>query len=367
MKASSPLIASFRIIISVALLQKTRSFAWGTTWPLLGDASTPPFDDIKKSWNEKDAERTCGEHAADHSSAYDLACDSSGALCRPQWDTTQDERKRSHQDRPQAKPGACERRVHHGSSVLEFVFGELDDQNRILCRKTDKHDQSDLRINIALDLDHVTLHEGTEQYTPQPQHGKRSEYGYRRTQQDTEWQRPAFVGCGQNQKNKQQREPEDHGRAHTFQLLLFLKRHVLVVVAHFRRHGLLEHFLQRRHSLPGAVSGRRTAVKLRAPIFVKPHDELRTGVTLDPDKGRERQVLSAVVPDIKLTDVLGVCAVTAFCLNIDLPLPAKLVEIVDEVPTHKRLNGFVDIADAHTLLENSVPVHVHELLWHVRQ
>ena len=72
----------------------------------------------------------------------------------------------------------------------------------------------------------------------------------------------------------------------------------------------------------------------------------------------------SVVRHVKLADVLGLCAVLAFGLDIDLPLPAEAVEVVDEVAAHEGLEGLVDLSDVDALLEHLVAVHVHEELGH---
>ena len=58
-------------------------------------------------------------------------------------------------DGPQTEPSAFERRIHQRLSFFEFVLGELDDQDCVFCGQSDEHDQADLRVNIAFDLDHV--------------------------------------------------------------------------------------------------------------------------------------------------------------------------------------------------------------------
>ena len=40
-------------------------------------------------------------------------------------------------------------------AFLEFVFGELDDQNGVLSGQADQHDQADLRVHVGLDLHHI--------------------------------------------------------------------------------------------------------------------------------------------------------------------------------------------------------------------
>ncbi len=81
----------------------------------------------------------------------------------------------------------------------------------------------------------------------------------------------------------------------------------------------------------------------------------------------ERHHPAVLVSDIKLADVLRLGAVVALRLDVDLPLPAEAIEVVDEQSPHEGLNGAVHIGDGHCLLDHLVAVHVDELLGHASQ
>ena len=119
-------------------------------------------------------------------------------LARPQRHAAENECERGHQNRPQPEPGAFERSIRQRLSVLELILGELDDQNRVLGRKTDEHNQADLRIDIAFDLHHVRRKQCSENDAAQPQHKEGSKHCYRRAEQDAERERPAFIERGEN-------------------------------------------------------------------------------------------------------------------------------------------------------------------------
>src|SRR5207247_8881002 len=65
--------------------------------------------------------------------------------------------------------------------------------------------------------------------------------------------------------------------------------------------------------------------------------------------------------------VVGRRPVLACRLGIDLPWPAKTLEIVDEQPAHESLDRLVDIVDGYALFNRFVPVHLDELLRHARK
>ena len=81
----------------------------------------------------------------------------------------------------------------------------------------------------------------------------------------------------------------------------------------------------------------------------------------------EGDILSLVVADVELPDVFGLGAVFAFGFDIDLPLAAEAIEIVDEIAAHEGLDRAVDIVEGHTLLQHFVAVYVDKLLRHAGQ
>ncbi len=63
---------------------------------------------------------------------------------------------------------------------------------------------------------------------------------------------------------------------------------------------------------------------------------------------------------IELPDFLCFVAVFSLRLDIDLPLAAKAIEVIDEVSAHKGLKGLVHLPQINALLEHFVPVHIDE-------
>ena len=224
-----------------------------------------------------------------------------------------------------------------------------------------------MRIDIGLDLDQVGRQEAAENDASQPKHTKGAKNRDRRTQQHAKRQRPAFIKCGENQENEQQRKPEDCGRRNTFAGFLFLKRNARVVETHLARHGLLENRFERIGCLFGAIAGRGAAVDLGGTKFVEAQSKFGTKARLDCSQGRKRDVLSLVVADIELPHVVGAGAVFAFRFDVDLKLASEAIEIIDEISAHERLDGAVDITEADSLLQYFVAVHIDKLLRNTRQ
>ncbi len=81
----------------------------------------------------------------------------------------------------------------------------------------------------------------------------------------------------------------------------------------------------------------------------------------------ERHHVAGVVQHIKLAKVLGLGAIVALGLHVDLPLAPKAVEVIDERAAHETLHGLVDILQLHALLEHLVAIHIHIDLRNGRQ
>ena len=64
------------------------------------------------------------------------------------------------------------------------------------------------------------------------------------------------------------------------------------------------------------------------------------------DGGQRRRAAPSspsLLSHVELPDLLGVRAVFALGLDVDLPLPAEAVEVVDEVAAHEGLQRLVDV------------------------
>ena len=55
---------------------------------------------------------------------------------------------------PTAYPHSFQRRVDQTSSLLELDLREFDDQDRVLRREPDEHNQTDLRVDIERKMAH---------------------------------------------------------------------------------------------------------------------------------------------------------------------------------------------------------------------
>ena len=92
-----------------------------------------------------DGPRGGRQHADDDYRTENASRLCAGARCDPQRRRPANEGKRGHQDWTQAQTSALERSFNQLATFLEFRFGKLDNQDRILRGQTNEHDQSNLR------------------------------------------------------------------------------------------------------------------------------------------------------------------------------------------------------------------------------
>ena len=222
---------------------------------------------------------------------------------------------------------------------------ELDDQDGVLGRKADQHDEADLREDVVLHLPREECQVGAK-------------HGDRDAQEDAEGQGPALVERGQDQEDEEEGQAEYRGRGDPLLGPLLLVGHADVVEAHLPGHRLREDLLQGRRRLLGAVARRGRAIDLRAPVEVVPHGELGPEPVLHLDQRGEGHHGPVPVPHEVAAELVHAVPVLALRLDVDLPLAAEAVEVVDEDASHVALQGAVDVLQGHALLEGLVAVHV---------
>src|SRR5215813_6855548 len=79
------------------------------------------------------------------------------------------------------------------------------------------------------------------------------------------------------------------------------------------------------------------ALSFPGTTFVVPQREFRTGDVFYARDGVQRHRLPGGIADKKLADVLRVCAVIAFGLDVSLPCSSEAIEIVHKKSAHERL------------------------------
>ncbi len=150
------------------------------------------FDHGVEDRHEDQRQDGRGQHAAEHGGADRLPARGARAGRDHQRHDAEDEGEGRHQDRPQPQPRRLHRRVDDLKPLLAPPPGEFDDQDGVLGRKADQHDEADLRIDVDLHAAH-------------PQRRQRAEQRQRHREQHHERHGPALV------LRRQDQEDEDDG------------------------------------------------------------------------------------------------------------------------------------------------------------
>src|SRR5438876_9048222 len=108
------------------------------------------FDGVKCNRDDEDAEQGGSEHSANNDGAHGLPGDRARTGGKPEWNATEHEGKRSHEDRTKTDASAGECSVSKRFPFFIFGFSKLDDQDRVLSGQPDEHDESNLGIDVVL-------------------------------------------------------------------------------------------------------------------------------------------------------------------------------------------------------------------------
>ena len=187
------------------------------------------------------------------------------------------------------------------------------------------------------------------------------------TQEHAKRKSPTLVKRRENQKTKKKRETEDNGRRHALLSLLLLVRHAEVIKAHIWRHGLCKDFLHCCHSLSRAVTGISAGIDLCAPKQVVTQREFRAHPVINRNHRGQGHHAAGAIANVKLAQVLGPGPIVTLGLNVNLPLAAEAVEVIDERASHEGLKSFVHVTQIDTLSQNLVPLNVDKDLRNRRQ
>ena len=107
--------------------------------------------DVKRDRDQKYRDDGRGEHTADDCRAHDLPSYGTCTGRDRKGQHAEDERKRSHQDRTEPQAGSGERRIDNRLAGLNLYLRELHDEDCILGREPDEHDQTDLGVHVVFE------------------------------------------------------------------------------------------------------------------------------------------------------------------------------------------------------------------------
>src|SRR5260221_5126343 len=214
--------------------------------------SEPPANDVEGR-REDQSERRNTDHAGEDRGA-ERQPELGPSAGRPnQWHDTENEGERGHQDRPEPQPRGCNGGGPALTAPVLELLGELDDQDRMLRRETNQHNEADLGEDVVI-------------LSAQEHAGDRGNEAHGHDEDHRQRQGQTLILSGQNQKYENHRQHEGKNRSIARPYLLEGERCPLIREAVGQRLG--GELLHALDSLALRVPGGRCAVELSGGIEI---------------------------------------------------------------------------------------------------
>ena len=282
-------------------------------------------NDVERQDEEQAAEGGKG-HAADDGDAHAAAGSGAGTAGKGQRQAADDGRKGRHEDWPQAKLGGDDDSFHRVDTLVDTLFGEFDDEDGVLGRQADDHDDANLHVDAVQEAAGIGVEQGRQLAddvfrADSPENPRR--YG----EQDGERHGPAFI------EGSQAEEGEDQGHEQDFRRRTGRRAFFAALAGPFdghpRRHDALGRFFGRCHGFTGTVAAGGAALDGDAADAVETGDRRRAG---GHGAGQQR-IEGNHFPRRRLdgNEIQTVClrAIRRVGLDDDLVRPAELGEVID--------------------------------------
>ena len=224
-----------------------------------------------------------------------------------------------------------QRRFHRGLALRLQIFGELDNQNRVLRGQADDGDQRHLEVHVV----GVAAQAHTQQH---------AQHAQRHHQQHGQRDRPALVERGQAQEHCKNRETVEYECLRAGELFFARLAGPFVAEAGRQPGRELLHFAERG---AGAVTPRGVAADAHRRIAVITYGLHGAGHPGSRRERRQRHHLALVVGRAQAQQVLRLHARRRVSLH-QYALHAPLIgEVVDVSRTERGGDGRVDGVETH--------------------
>src|SRR5579883_726984 len=296
---------------------------------------------VIEAGNDQDAQHRAQKHPPGSRGSNGSVSDRPSAGGKHQWNQTGNEGKGGHLNRPESQFPTFDGCLQKRQTLLSPLDGEFHNQNGVLAKQTDQHDQTDLGIDVVSQSHRLQEEEGAE---------------------DSDWQRKdngqrqdeALVLPDQHQIDEGDDDQEDVNRLIALSRLIVGK--ALPAEAVTVRERLSGDLIDRLDGLTAAIAGRRRTLNDGARIQVIPGDLVQSLLLLDLHERGVGDHFLFVVLDEYVVQILGEAPKLWKRLDVDLvelveANKALLVSAADEdVQVVQRL------PDRHTLLHGQVVV-----------
>ncbi len=206
------------------------------------------------------------------------------------------------------------RGVFDRSTEAALFNREFDDENGVLGRQRDQHDDADLREDVVVEPGRLQRQHGAEQAD-----GNRGEHG--------DGDRPALIERDEKEIGKQHRERQNPGGLAG--RLLLLQRRAGPFIREAARQIGLRHGFHRGDRLAGGAAGGGLAVDRRRAQIIVANDRRRAGDELDIGDRPQRHQIAGGVAQPHPKNIVGRHAIGGLGLRLHLPDAAVEIEVVD--------------------------------------
>jgi len=279
-----------------------------------GAIAEPVHEHHVEDGGEEQAEDGDADHAGEDGDAHGLAHFGAGTGRDDEGIYTGDEGDAGHQDRAEPEATGFEGGFGGRFAFVLLGLGELDDEDGVLARETDEHDEADLGEDVVV----TSLDEDAEHGAEQA-HGNDEDDGQRKGE--------AFVLGSEDEEGEQDAQGKHIDGGVAGDALLVGQFSPFEI--HAGRHDLAENLLDGVFGLAGTEARAGIAAEFSRGITVVADDAVGSGDLTDPDQGAERNHLAGGIADLEPGDVGGFVAEGGIGLGDDLIGASEPVEVID--------------------------------------
>ena len=131
---------------------------------------------VERDRNKEDGDQRRGSRASHDGGTHDLSRYRACAVGKGKREYTQEECKGCHKDWPEPQSGSLNRGLSKRPSPFMSRLCELDDQDRVLCGKTDEHDETDLGVHVVVHRAAYLVAQGYAGKSPEDSNGRSKEH-----------------------------------------------------------------------------------------------------------------------------------------------------------------------------------------------
>ena len=255
----------------------------------------------------------------------------------------EDEGEGGHQDRTEPHPGRLDGSLGARLALRLALAGEFHDQDGVLCRQPDQHDES----HLGQDVD---VHAAEEQAADRGQQAHGHDQDHRQRQ------RPALILRRQHEEDEDHRSGEDEEAGAARQLLLIGE--LGPFEAESVGQGLGRQLLHGGQRLARRMAGCGRTLHLARGVEVVARQAIGAEPVLEGGDGSQRHHLALGIAGLVIGDLGELLAEGAVGLDQHLIGAAQIVELVDIGGAEIDLEGLEDLIRRHPQHLGPYPVDI---------